>query len=121
MVQWLGLCAHNTGGMDSIPGQGSNVLHAAGVCVCQSSDRVRPFVTPWTAAHQAPLSMEFSGKNTGAIPFFRRSSLLPGIQPGSPALHADSLPSEPSGRFYNIKMSFCFMSFKICSMEDQLS
>ena len=23
------------------------------------------FVSPWTVAHQAPLSMEFSGKNTG--------------------------------------------------------
>ena len=23
------------------------------------------FVTPWSVAHQAPLSIEFSGKNTG--------------------------------------------------------
>ena len=28
-----------------------------------SSDR--PFGTPWTVAYQAPLSMVFSGKNTG--------------------------------------------------------
>ena len=25
----------------------------------------RPFAIPWTAAHQAPLSMDFPGKNTG--------------------------------------------------------
>ena len=30
-------------------------------CVCAKSlSRVRLFVTPWTAAHQAPLSMGFS-------------------------------------------------------------
>ena len=32
-----------------------------------------------------------------AIPFFRGSS-RPGIKPGSPALQADSLPSEPPGK-----------------------
>ena len=30
------------------------------VCVCESVSRVRLFMTPWTVAHQAPLSMEFS-------------------------------------------------------------
>ena len=29
---------------------------------CQSLSLVRLFVTPWTAAHQAPLSMEFFRK-----------------------------------------------------------
>ena len=29
------------------------------VCVCQLLSRVRLFATPWTVAHQAPLSMEF--------------------------------------------------------------
>ena len=32
-------------------------------------------MTPWIVAHQAPLSMEFSGKNTGAGCHF----LLPGF------------------------------------------
>ena len=35
------------------------------VCVCVitlSLSHVRFFVTPWTVAHQAPLSMEFSGQ-----------------------------------------------------------
>ena len=100
MVQWLGLCAHNTGGMDSIPSQGSNVLHAAGVCVCQSSDRVRPFVTPWTAAHQAPLSMEFSKQEYwSGEPFSSPGNLLHlGIKPVSPARQVDSLPSELPGK-----------------------
>ena len=35
--------------------------------------RLELFVTPWTIAHQAPLSMEFSGKQV-AIPFSRGSS-----------------------------------------------
>ena len=35
------------------------------------------FATPWTTAHQAPLSMEFSGKNTGV----GSHSLLQGIFP----------------------------------------
>ena len=29
------------------------------MCVCVLS-HVQPFATPWTVAHQAPLSMEFS-------------------------------------------------------------
>ena len=100
MVQWLGLCAHNTGGLDSIPGQGSNVLHAAGVCVCQSSDRVRPFVTPWTAAHQAPLSMEFSKQEYwSGLPFLSPRDLPNlGIEPKSSTLQADFLLSEPLGK-----------------------
>ena len=60
--------------------------------------RVWLFVTPWTVAHQAPLSMEFSRQEYWSglpfIPFSRRSS-WPRIEPGSPALQADSLPSEP--------------------------
>ena len=30
------------------------------VCVCPMLSRARLFVTPWTVAHQAPLSMGFS-------------------------------------------------------------
>ena len=100
MVQWLGLCAHNTGGMDSIPGQGSNVLHAAGVCVCQSSDRVRPFVTPWTAVHQAPLSMGVSRQEYwSGLPFPSLGDLPnPGTEPTSPALAGRFFTTEPPGK-----------------------
>ena len=33
-----------------------------------------------------------------AIPFFRGFSQRPGIEPASPALQVDSLPSEPPGK-----------------------
>ena len=60
---------------------------------------VQFFATLWTVAHQAPLSMEFSRQEywsgwpcppPGGLPD-------PGIKPVSPALWADSLPSEPQG------------------------
>ena len=35
-------------------------LHSVVVVVSQSVSRVQLFVTPWTIAHQAPLSMGFS-------------------------------------------------------------
>ena len=53
--------------------------------------------TPWTVACQAPLSMEFSRQEYwSGLPFPILGDLPnPGIEPESPALHADSLPSEP--------------------------
>ena len=59
---------------------------------------VRLFVTPWTAAHQAPLSMGFSRQDTGVGCHALLQgifSINPGIESGSPALQVDSLPSEP--------------------------
>ena len=52
---------------------------------------------PWTVAHQAPLSTEFSRQEYwSGLPFPSPGDLPdPGIKPGSPALQADSLPSEP--------------------------
>jgi len=35
------------------------------VCVCVLLSRIQLFATPWTVAHQAPLSMDSPGKNTG--------------------------------------------------------
>ena len=35
------------------------------------------FVTPWTIAHQAPLSMGFTGKNTGVGCHFLLQGILP--------------------------------------------
>ena len=61
---------------------------------------VQLFATPWTVALQAPPSMKFSRQNTGV----GSHSLLwgnlpdPGIEPRSPSLWADSLPSEPLGK-----------------------
>ena len=53
------------------------------------------FVTPWTVAYQAPLSMGILQARTlewVAIPSSRGSS-HPGIEPRSPAVQPDSLPS----------------------------
>ena len=57
--------------------------------------------TPWTtAAYQAPLSMGFSRQgNWSGLPFPSPGDLPnPGIEPGSPALQADALPSESPGK-----------------------
>ena len=52
--------------------------------------------TPWTVARQAPLSMGFSRQEyQSGLPFpFPRDCPNRGIEPGSPALQADSLPTE---------------------------
>ena len=65
-----------------------------------SLSRVRLFVTPWTVAHQAPPSVEFSRQEYwSGLPFPSPGDLPdPGIEPGSPALQTDALPSEPPGK-----------------------
>ena len=52
--------------------------------------------TPWTVARQAPLSMGFSRQEYwNGLPFPSPENLSdPGIKPRSPALQADSLPTE---------------------------
>ena len=61
---------------------------------------VQLFVTPWTAAHQAPQSMGFSRQEYWSGLPFPSSGDLPdlGIEPGSPALQADALPSQLLGK-----------------------
>ena len=65
----------------------------------KSLSRVRLFVTPWTVAHQASPSMEFSRHEYwSGLPFSPPGDLPdPEIEPRSPALQADALPSEPPG------------------------
>ena len=57
-------------------------------------------VTPWTVAQQVPLSMGFSRQEYwSGLPCPSPGDLSnPGTEPGSPALQADSLPSEPPGK-----------------------
>ena len=59
------------------------------------------FATPWTIDHQAPLFMGFSRQEYWSGLPFPSPGYLPnsGIEPGSPTLQADSLPSEPTGKF----------------------
>ena len=60
---------------------------------------VQLFVTPWTVARQAPLSMGFSRQEYwSGLPFpFPGNLPYPGIEPSSSELQADSSPSEPLG------------------------
>ena len=57
------------------------------------------FCDPWTVVGQAPPSKGFSRQeHWSGLPFPSPGSLPePGIEPGSPALQADSLPSESPG------------------------
>ena len=52
--------------------------------------------TPWCVVRQAPLSMGFSMQEYwSGVPFpSPEDPTNPGIEPGSPALPADSLPTE---------------------------
>ena len=57
--------------------------------------------TPWTAAFQALLSMEFSRQECWSdlpCPSPGDDPPDPGIEPVSVTLQADSLPSEPPGK-----------------------
>ena len=66
----------------------------------KSLSRIRLFATPWTVAHQAPLSMGFSRQEYwSGLPFPSSGDLPdPGIKLRSPALQADFLTSELPGK-----------------------
>ena len=70
------------------------------VYVLSRFSRVHLFVTPWTVARQAPLSMGLSRQEYWSGLSFPSPEDLsnPGIEPRSPALQADSLPAEPQGK-----------------------
>ena len=95
---------------------GRNKSRRAGVCLptalaplkwseVKSLSRVQLFATPWTVAYQAPLSMRFSRQESwSGLPFPSPGDLPnPGIEPGSPALWTDALPSEPPGQSNSIE------------------
>ena len=82
------------------------------MCVSISRSVVSDSAIPWTVARQAPPSMEFSRQeNWSGLPFLSLGDLPdPGIKRRSPALQADSLPSEPPGKPILI---VCYGSFKM--------
>ena len=65
----------------------------------KSLSHVRVFATPWTVAHQAPLSLGFSRQEYwSGLPFPSPGNLPdPGIELRSPTLQEDALTSEPPG------------------------
>ena len=77
--------------------------------MCVSHSVMSDFcATPWTVAHQAPLSMEFSMQEyRSGVPFPSPGYLSnPGIEPRSPALWTDSLAADPPGKPYVSLMLF---------------
>ena len=74
-------------------------VHAILVCVSHSVMSAWLFVIPWTVACHAPLPMRFSRWQYGSGLAFPSPGDLPdpGIEPGSPILQVDSLPSETLG------------------------
>ena len=86
--------------------------------------RVRLFVTPRTVAHQAPLSIGILRQGCwSGWPCPPPEDLPnPGIEPRSPTLQADSLPSEPPRKkcFYAFYAFFlCFYAFFPCDFNSQ--
>ena len=82
-------------------GSGTNSSHRLWSLVpVKLLSRVQLFVTPWTAAYQAPPSMEFSRQEYwSGLPFPSPGDLPdPGITPRSPTLQAGALPSELPGK-----------------------
>ena len=63
-------------------------------------------MTPRTIAHKAPLSMEFSRQEYwSGLPFPSPKDLPnPGVEPGSSALQADSLLSEPRQSLFGVQV-----------------
>ena len=79
--------------------------------------------TPWTVAYKAPLSMEFSRQEYwSGLPFLSPRDLPdPGIKPGSPALQAGALASEPPGKPRNSRgPSKCRELMGVCGENLQL-
>ena len=70
------------------------------IVVVQSLSHVQFFTTPWTVARHVPLSMGLSRQDyRSGLPFPSPGDLSdPGIEPRSPGLQADSLPTELPGR-----------------------
>ena len=58
------------------------------------------FATPWTVAHQVPLSMGFPRQeHWSGLPFLSPAEIPnPGIEPMSPALASGFLTTDPPGK-----------------------
>ena len=71
-------------------------------------------MTPWTLAHQVPLSMGFPKQEyQSGLPFPTPGNLPdPGIEPESPALAGRFFTTEPAGKpaqkvYSELKIIFC--------------
>ena len=76
-------------------------------------------MTPWITAGQVPLSMGFSRQQYwSGLPFPPPGDLPhPGIEPRSPALQADSLPTELQGKYISLCVFNSYSSLDLGSKE----
>ena len=74
-----------------------------GCTVVRTLSRVQPFATPWTVAHQAPLSVEFSRQESwSGLPCPSPRDLPdPGTETLSPALAGVFFTPEQPGLYYS--------------------
>ena len=79
---------------------GNQFVCSIGWSEVKSFSRVQLLAIPWTGVYQASLSVGFSRQEYwSGLPFPSPGDLPdPGIEPRSPALQADTLPSEPPGK-----------------------
>ena len=89
-------------------------VHLYSVSELKLLSHVRFFATPQTVARKVPLPMEFFRQEyQSGLPFPSPWDLPnPGIGHGSPALQADSLPSEPTGKLYTM-LCINYISIKL--------
>ena len=73
----------------------------------------KPGLTPWTVAHQAPLSMGFPRhEHWSGLPFPSADFPDPGIKSASPALAGGFLTAEPFV-YTNISSFLDFLPFEV--------
>ena len=78
-----------------------NIKLLSCMCVYLVAQSCPTLATPRTVAHQTPLSMGILQEYWSGLPYPLPGDLPnPGIEPSSPSLLADSLPSEPPGKHY---------------------
>ena len=122
ILTWRIPMTEECGRLQSIGSQESNItsnfrsMNLPYLLNCQLLSHVQLFVTLWTVAHQAPLSMGFSRQEYWReLPFPSPGDFPnPGIKSGSPALRADSLLSEPPEKL-------TMHSVELVSFQDPLS
>ena len=93
---------HKSASFVSTPIFASNIGKGKGRESVNFSVLSDPFTTPWTAAHQTPLSMNSPGKNTGVGCHFLLQGTFPTQRLNPGLLHCRQilLPSEPTGKPY---------------------
>ena len=89
--------------------QHSTLLTVHVQCCANRFSHGQLFVTPWTIAHQAPLSMGFCRQeDQRGLPFpFPGDHPNPGIEPTASALQVDSLPMSHQSRQIWPATCFC--------------